>query len=247
VLNSRGLGQTSDVIAGVDWVIANRGAYNIKVMNMSLGAASSESYVTDPLCRAVRRAVASGITVVAAAGNYGQTVKGLERYGSITAPGNDPTVITVGAANTHQTDARSDESITYFSSRGPTRSYVTDASGVKHYDNLVKPDLVAPGNKLIYAESDLGDDRLNLLVTLHPELDANVADDDNKRMMYLSGTSMATPAITGIAARLLAKNPTLLSATRNAARADNIVKMLLQSAKSLGFTSNLEGQGLPKG
>src|ERR1700687_2418956 len=81
VLNSRGLGQTSDVIAGVDWVIANRDVYNIKVMNLSLGAASSESYVTDPLCRAVRRAVASGITVVAAAGNYGQTVNGLERYG----------------------------------------------------------------------------------------------------------------------------------------------------------------------
>jgi serine protease AprX len=80
VLNGRGVGQTSDVIAGIDWVIANRTARNIKVMNLSLGASSSESYVTDPLCRAVRRAVAAGITVVAAAGNYGQTIDGLERY-----------------------------------------------------------------------------------------------------------------------------------------------------------------------
>ncbi|HWL74563.1 MAG TPA: S8 family serine peptidase, partial [Burkholderiaceae bacterium] len=58
VLNGRGVGQTSDVIAGIDWVIANRVSRNIKVMNLSLGAASSESYLTDPLCRAVRRATA---------------------------------------------------------------------------------------------------------------------------------------------------------------------------------------------
>ena len=126
MLNGRGLGQTSDVIAGIDWVIANRVSRNINVMNLSLGAASTESYLTDPLCRAVRRAVAAGITVVAAAGNYGSTVDGLEQYGSICSPGNDPTVITVGAANTHQTDARNDESITYFSSRGPTRGYSLD-------------------------------------------------------------------------------------------------------------------------
>jgi len=57
-------------------VIANRTSRNIKVMNLSLGAASTETYRTDPLCRAVRRAVALGITVVAAAGNYGQTIDG---------------------------------------------------------------------------------------------------------------------------------------------------------------------------
>src|SRR6185295_10378594 len=100
VLDRIGLGQVSDVIAGIDWVIANKFLLNIKVANLSLGAASAESWVTDPLCRAARRAVASGITVVAAAGNYGQTLNGLERYGSVSCPGNDPSVITVGAANT---------------------------------------------------------------------------------------------------------------------------------------------------
>src|SRR5262245_37433301 len=64
VLDARGLGQVSDIIAGIDWVIANRAFYNIRVMNLSLAAASTESYATDPLCRAARRAVASGITVV---------------------------------------------------------------------------------------------------------------------------------------------------------------------------------------
>src|SRR5262249_43193114 len=71
VLDELGLGQVSDVLAGIDWVMAHRTAYNIRVMNLSLAASSSESYVTDPLCRAVRRAVASGIVVVAAAGNFG--------------------------------------------------------------------------------------------------------------------------------------------------------------------------------
>src|SRR6185436_15239076 len=142
VLNGRGLGQTSDVIAGIDWVIANRAQKNIKVMNLSLGASSTDSYVTDPLCRAVRRAVASGFTVVAASGNFGSSLTGFEQYGSITAPGNDPTVITVGAVNTHQTDARSDDTITYFSSRGPTRGYSVAPSGEKRHDNLLKPDLV---------------------------------------------------------------------------------------------------------
>jgi len=71
VLDGLGFGQVSDVLAGIDWVMANRSAFNIKVMNLSLAASSQESYVTDPLCRAVRRAVSAGITVVVAAGNFG--------------------------------------------------------------------------------------------------------------------------------------------------------------------------------
>ncbi|MFL6214530.1 MAG: S8 family serine peptidase [Blastocatellia bacterium] len=202
VLDGRGLGQTSDVIAGIDWCIANRAAKNIKVMNLSLGAASTESYVTDPLCRAVRRAVDAGIVVVAAAGNYGQSASGLEQYGSITAPGNDPTVITVGAANTHQTDARGDESITYFSSRGPSRSYAFDEAGVKHYDNLLKPDLMAPGNRIIAAES-----KDCWLVANYPQLHAS--GSGASAFMQLSGTSIAAPVVAGAAALLLQKNPGL--------------------------------------
>src|SRR5262245_46729382 len=154
VLDWLGLGQVSDVLAGIDWVMANRAAYNIKVMNLSLAASSTESYVTDPLCRAVRRAVAAGITVVVAAGNFGLSSprnnantasSPIETYGSIACPGNDPTVITVGSANTHQTDQRADDTVNYFSSRGPTRGYRLDGSGNKIWDNLLKPDLVAPG------------------------------------------------------------------------------------------------------
>jgi subtilisin len=61
----------------------------------------------------------------------------------------------------------------------------------------------------------------------------------------MSGTSMATPAVTGLAARLLAKNKALLNSARNEQRAHAIVKALLSSAKDLGFGPTFQGQGLP--
>ncbi len=230
VLNDRGLGQMSDVIAGIDWVISNRSRHNIKVMNLSLGAGSTESWVTDPLCRAARRAVASGITVVAAAGNYGVSAEGLEQYGSITAPGNDPTVITVGAANTHQSDARGDESITYFSSRGPTRGHTVDQSGETRYDNLLKPDLAAPGNRIVSAES-----RDSHLREEYPQL--HESGSGSSAFMKLSGTSVAAPAAAGAAALLLQKNPGLTPA---------LVKAILQyTAEQLPDASIIkQGAGL---
>src|SRR5207253_10132478 len=88
-----------------------------------------------------------------------------------------------------------------------------DASGVKHYDNLIKPDLVAPGNKLVYAESND-----NLLVTQHPELDAGVSPVDNRKMMYLNGTSMSAPVAAGAPALLWQANPKLTP---------NMAKMIL--------------------
>src|ERR1041384_7882336 len=121
---------------------------------MSLGAPAVSSYKNDPICRAARALVDAGIVVVAAAGNSGKDASGNKIYGQIHSPGDDPSVITVGAANTFGTDVRNDDGVATYSSRGPTRGHYTDASGVKYYDNLVKPDLVAPGNKLIFAEAD---------------------------------------------------------------------------------------------
>ena len=62
----------SDVIAALDWAVANKAAYNIRVINLSVGAAVTESYTTDPLTLAAKRAVDAGIVVVAAAGNLGK-------------------------------------------------------------------------------------------------------------------------------------------------------------------------------
>src|ERR1700730_2349789 len=200
VLDSHGKGTTSAVMGALDWVITNRAKYNIRVVNMSLGALAIDSYINDPLCRPIRRLVDAGIVCVAAAGNNGKDSNGNKVYGLIHSPGNEPSAITVGATNTYGTDARSDDTIATFSSRGPTRSYVKDALGNKHYDNLIKPDLVAPGNRLYSAESYTnGGDTRNYLVTANPQLDCPGINDEQKDMMMLSGTSMATPIVAGAA------------------------------------------------
>ena len=139
VLNDLGYGSLSDALEGIQWVIYHAKEYNIRVLNVSLAANSTESWQTDPLCVAVRSASAAGITVVVAAGNFGKTLLGQETYGRISAPGNDPSVITVGAANLRGTLARSDDSVDFFSSRGPTRSSYVDSVGKRQIDNLLSP------------------------------------------------------------------------------------------------------------
>jgi hypothetical protein len=86
VLNSQGVGTVSGVIAGINWVIKNKSTYNIRVMNLSLGTAITQSYKTDPLCQAVGRAVDAGIVVVVAAGNLGKDSAGQTIYGGILSP-----------------------------------------------------------------------------------------------------------------------------------------------------------------
>ncbi|HJQ31006.1 MAG TPA: S8 family serine peptidase [Pyrinomonadaceae bacterium] len=230
VLNRQGVGKVSNVLAALDWLLANRAAYNVRVVNLSLGAPAVQSYKTDPLCVAVRKLVDAGVVVVAAAGNDGKTAAGQKAYGLIHSPGDEPSAVTVGSSNTFGTDSRADDIVTTYSSRGPTRGYYTDASGVRHYDNLVKPDLVAPGNKINSAEA-IG----NSLAASYP-LDSKVYLTDNQKMMYLSGTSMATPVVAGAAALLLQANPKLTP---------NMVKLVLAyTAQPLaGFNQLEQGAG----
>ncbi|MCH7780702.1 MAG: S8 family serine peptidase, partial [Acidobacteria bacterium] len=133
VLDDEGLGYVSSVIEAIDFAIANRARFNIRVLNMSLGHPVAESYHTDPLARAVERAWAAGLTVIASAGNRGR-----DGYLTINSPGNDPYVLTIGAMNDKNTVDRSDDIIATYSSRGPS-----------YGDQVVKPDLVAPGNRIV--------------------------------------------------------------------------------------------------
>jgi serine protease AprX len=210
VLNEEGVGQVSDVLAAIDWVLFNHKDLNIRVMNVSLASDSTESYLTDPLCRAVRAAVASGITVVVAAGNYGKDADGKELYGSIASPANEPSVITVGSAKPGDTVTRVDDRINDFSSRGPTRGGLFNANGERVPDNLLKPDLVAPGNAVISAEAALDPkNRGNNLTNNHPRLRVGSDTRGDRGIMRLSGTSVAAPAVSGTAALMLQANPGL--------------------------------------
>ena len=88
VLDDQGRGTVSDVIRAIDFAVANRARFNLRIINLSIGAAVLESYETDPLALAARRAVEAGLVVVAAAGNFGKNADGEIQYGGITAPGN---------------------------------------------------------------------------------------------------------------------------------------------------------------
>src|SRR6185295_10518986 len=134
VLDASGQGYISNVIAAIDYAIANKNPLRLRVINLSVAAGVYESYTTDPLTLAAKRAVEAGLVVVSAAGNLGRGPDGKPQYGGIGAPGNAPWVITVGASSHNGTANRVDDTIAPFSSRGPTA-----------YDHAAKPDLVAPG------------------------------------------------------------------------------------------------------
>src|SRR5213594_1281996 len=107
VLDGTGAGTSSSVIDAIEWAISNRNALgddgksmNIRVINISLGHAPYESAATDPLTIMCRIAVQAGIVVVASAGNHGKDINTNTAYGTITSPGTEPSVITVGAMTT---------------------------------------------------------------------------------------------------------------------------------------------------
>jgi serine protease AprX len=201
VLDGSGQGYISNVIAAIDYAVAHRQQYNIRVINLSVGAAVRERYDRDPLTLAARRAVEAGIVVVTAAGNVGRTAAGDIRSGGITAPGNAPWVLTVGASSDRGSAWRSDDVVAAFSSRGPTR-----------LDRAAKPDVVAPGVGLV-SLADAG----SLFYTRHAaSLRAGTVPTATLPYLSLSGTSTAAPVVSGTIALLVEANPAL---TPNAIKA----------------------------
>ena len=222
VLDAAGDGHISDVIAAIDHAIEQRDRYNIRIINLSVAAGVYESYRTDPLTLAAKRATDAGIIVVTAAGNHGRGGRGQVQHGGVTSPGNAPWVLTVGASNHQKTTLRADDTVAPFSSRGPTL-----------IDRAMKPDVLAPGVG-IESLADPG----STLYLKHPE--ARVSGSiDTAAVPYLSlmGTSMAAPVVAGTVALMLEANPALTP---------NLVKAILHytAERRRGVELAAQGAGL---
>jgi serine protease AprX len=204
VLDGDGYGYISNVIAALDYAVEHRAQFNLRVINLSVAAGVYESYNTDPLTLAAKRAVQAGVVVVTAAGNLGLNAQKAIQYGGITAPGNAPWVLTVGASSHNGTTTRTDDSIAAFSSRGP--SYI---------DYAAKPDIVAPG---VGIES-LADATSSLFLS-HPTARVwGTVDTATQPYLSLTGTSMSAPVVAGTVALMMQANPAL---------SPNLVKAILQ-------------------
>lgn len=221
VLDSMGRGVISSVIAALEWTVVNGAAYNIRVVNLSVGAAVTQSYNTDPLTLAAKIAVDAGLVVVTAAGNLGRNSEGSPQYGGILAPGNAPWVLTVGAYSHQGTIRRTDDIMAPYSSRGPTA-----------IDYAAKPDLVAPGTGIV----SLSDPASTLYVTKAAYLLDGTVALDYKPYLSLSGTSMSAPLVSGSVALMLQANPHLTP---------NLVKAILQYTAQVytGYDALTQGAG----
>ena len=208
VLDSSGSGRISSVVRGIEWVVAHQAAYQIRVINLSLGAPVTVSYRTDPLSAAVEIAWQRGIVVVAAAGNTGP------QRDTVVSPGTDPYVITVGATDDAGTVSRGDDTLAPFSAWGAA-------------EGNAKPDLVAPGRRIVSIRVPG-----SALDTLFP--DRVVTAQNGATYIRLTGTSMATPVVSGAVALLLESRPDLTP--------DQVKALLTQTTQSYGQDS---GSPLP--
>jgi serine protease AprX len=179
VSNDDGSAMMHDVVAGLQWILENKDAYNIRVVNLSLNSTVAESYHTSPLDAAVEILWFNKIVVVASAGNRGN--------GAIYPPANDPFIITVGATDDKGTSSIADDVVASFSAYGQTS------------DEVNKPDLVAPGTNIIarLVNQNMG------LARAHPTY--KVGD----QYFRMSGTSMAAPMVSASIALLLQDEPAL--------------------------------------
>lgn len=161
VLDRLGNGNRENVLRAFHWLMKNGKRYGIRIINISVGTTYQTSNDHEDLIRGVEQLWDEGFIVVAAAGNQGPKIS------SITAPGSSKKIITVGSSDLLKGKSA-------VSSRGPT------------IDCVCKPDLVAPGNRIISCSAN-------------PNVPYSVK----------SGTSMSTPVISGAIAVMLEKNPKL--------------------------------------
>ncbi|MFM8392570.1 MAG: S8 family serine peptidase [Acidobacteriota bacterium] len=217
-----------DIRRGIEWTIANRERFNIRVVNISCGGDYEESYLTDSLSQSAENAVRAGMVVVCAAGNVGNSPDH-----AVLPPASTPAVITVGGFNDKNTLELEDNEV-YHSSYGPT------------IDGLQKPEIVAPSIWLaapILPETataseawlydllqNTPDAELREVLRQHPGIDQNLdlaielpiylirhllairlhdANVISGHYKHVDGTSFAAPIVSSVIAQMLEANPRL--------------------------------------
>lgn len=241
VLDGKGAGKTSDVIRALNYIRENLNDdpkfMRVHGVNLSIGYEfDAEMFACgqSPLCVEVDRLVQSGVVVVVAAGNTGYgTALSQERNtrvglaNTINDPGNAAMAITVGA--THR-DAPHTYGISYFSSKGPTG------------DGRLKPDLVAPGERITscVAGQMLEDIKKKVKGTTLAPLESGAAGPELPLAAYLdaNGTSMAAPHVSGAIAAFLSIRREFIG------KPLEVKRIFLASATSLGRERYFEGHGL---
>ncbi|UOQ95918.1 S8 family peptidase [Hymenobacter sp. 5317J-9] len=225
VMDDKGQGEASNLIAAIALIQELNGHGRnllIQGVNMSVGYPFEPEWFAcgqSPLCVEVNRLVRSGVVVVVAAGNTGYGVAQSKFNGQISAgmsltindPGNADLAITVGA--THR-DMPHVYGVSYFSSKGPTG------------DGRLKPDLVAPGEKIISCAAG----------TKKQEMESKVKQDCH--YLEQSGTSMAAPHVSGAVAAFLSIRREFIGYP------EKVKGLFLESATDLKRERYFQGAGL---
>jgi serine protease AprX len=203
-----GAADVSHVLAAVQWAVSFKDDYGIRVLNLSLGTDSTQTYHLSPLNSAVERAWDAGIVVTVSSSNAGPGA------GTVTKPGDDPLVVTVGALDDNGSPGRGDDVMAGFSGEGPTAA-----------DGLNKPDLVAPGRSVIGLRAP------------GSKIDAAYPSSRVGTAYFKgSGTSFSTAVTSGSVALLLQREPALTP--------DQVKARLLSTAAAGPVGNvNVDGQG----
>jgi subtilisin family serine protease len=224
VLDQFGYGKASNVIAAIDHIqLINNHGRDLKIhgVNLSLGHNFDAAWFAcghSPLCVEVNRLVKSGVVVVVAAGNTGygvlKTMEGDRNSGldlSINDPGNADLAITVGATHRESPHAYG---VSYFSSKGPTG------------DGRCKPDLVAPGERIVSAAA------------AGSKMATEFGGASDFAYCESSGTSMAAPHVSGAVAAFLSIRSEFIG------EAGKVKQIFTSTATDLGRERYFQGAGL---
>lgn len=236
VLDAKGNGRSSDVIRALAYIRENLNSdpklLRVHGVNLSVGYEfDAELFACgqSPLCVEVDRLVREGVVVVAAAGNTGygrvQSEQRTTRVGlsnTINDPGNAELAITVGA--THR-DSPYTYGVSYFSSKGPTG------------DGRMKPDLVAPGERIVSCAAGQELASIEQCRTT-PGPKARQKGRGLAAYLDMSGTSMAAPHVSGAIAAFLSIRREFIG------KPTEVKRIFLSTATSLGRDKYLEGHGL---